>query len=124
MIENFNEIEGAMAKRIPSHPGKILEELYIKPLNINLEELAANLDISRNSLFKIRTGKASITPTIAVRLAEAFGTTPNLWLNLQQTYICGLSNMKKPINLSSQCIGTTGKLEDVQEAVQRFLYNC
>ncbi len=73
-------------KRKPNHPGIILEELYIKPLNLNLQELAENLDISRNSLFKIRTGKASITPSLAVRLSEAFDTTPNLWLNLQQKY--------------------------------------
>lgn len=73
-------------KRKPNHPGIILDELYIKPLNLNLQELAENLDISRNSLFKIRTAKASITPSIAIRLAEAFDTTPNLWLNLQQKY--------------------------------------
>ena len=73
-------------KRKPNHPGIILDELYIKPLNLNLQELAENLDISRNSLFKIRTAKASITPCIAIRLAEAFDTTPNLWLNLQQKY--------------------------------------
>lgn len=73
-------------KRKPNHPGIILEELYIQPLNLNLQELAEHLGIPRNSLFKIRTTKASITPSLAVRLAEAFDTTPNLWLNLQQNY--------------------------------------
>lgn len=73
-------------KRKPNHPGVILDELYIKPLDLNFQELADNLGISRNTLFKIRTAQNSITPTIAVRLAEAFGTTPNLWLNLQQNY--------------------------------------
>jgi antitoxin HigA-1 len=73
-------------KRKPNHPGVILDELYIKPLNLNLQELSDNLGISRNSLFKIRTAKASITASIAIRLAEAFDTTPNLWLNLQQKY--------------------------------------
>ncbi|HEV8051676.1 MAG TPA: HigA family addiction module antitoxin [Parachlamydiaceae bacterium] len=73
-------------KRKPNHPGIILEELYIKPLDLNLQELAENLDISRNYLFKIRAARACITPSIAIRLAEAFDTTPNLWLNLQQKY--------------------------------------
>lgn len=73
-------------KRKPNHPGVILDELYIKPLNLNLSEFAQMLGISRNALFKIRTAKASITPKIAVRLAEVFETTPNLWLNLQQKY--------------------------------------
>src|SRR5271170_3205095 len=73
-------------KRKPNHPGIILDKLYIKPLDLNLNEFAEILGISRNALFKIRTAKAGITPKIAVRLAEAFETTPNLWLNLQQKY--------------------------------------
>lgn len=73
-------------KRKPTHPGIILEEHYIKPLSLNLQELADNLGISRNVLFKIRTARANITASIAIRLAEAFDTTPNLWLNLQQKY--------------------------------------
>ncbi len=73
-------------KRKPTHPGEILDELYIKPLNLNLQKLADRLCIARNTLFKIRAGRASITPAIAISLAEAFDTTPQLWLNLQQTY--------------------------------------
>lgn len=73
-------------KRKPSHPGEILDELYIKPLNLNLQKLADRLCIARNTLFKIRAGRASITPAIAISLAEAFDTTPQLWLNLQQAY--------------------------------------
>lgn len=76
----------SVKKRKPNHPGIVLDELYIKPLDLSLQELADNLGISRNTLFKIRLGKANITPGIAVRLAEAFDTTPNLWLNLQQKY--------------------------------------
>jgi len=72
--------------RKPTHPGTILEEHYIKPLGLNLYELASHLGISRNTLFKIRAGKVAITTAIAVRLAEAFRTTPNLWLNLQQKF--------------------------------------
>ena len=73
-------------KRKPNHPGKILDELYIKPLALNLQKLADRLLIARNTLFKIRSGRASITPSIAIALSEAFDTTPQLWLNLQQTY--------------------------------------
>lgn len=73
-------------KRKPAHPGMILEEHYVKPLNLNLQDLADHLGITRNTLFKIRIGKANITPTVALALAEAFDTTPQLWLNLQQKY--------------------------------------
>ncbi len=73
-------------KRKPTHPGEILDEDYIKPLQLNLQKLADRLGISRNTLFKIRSGEYSITPEIAISLAEAFDTTPQLWLNLQQSY--------------------------------------
>lgn len=73
-------------KRKPTHPGEILDEDYIKPLNLNLQKLADRLGISRNTLFKIRSGEASVTPSIAIALSEAFDTTPQLWLNLQQNY--------------------------------------
>lgn len=42
--------------------------------------------IARNTLFKIRIGEASVTSAIVPSLAEAFDTTPQLWLNLQQNY--------------------------------------
>ncbi len=73
-------------KRKPSHPGEILDELYIKPLKLNLQKLADRLGISRNTLFKIRSCQADITPAIALALADAFDTTPQLWLNLQTNY--------------------------------------
>lgn len=73
-------------KRKPSHPGEILDDLYIKPLNLNLQKLADRLGIARNTLFKIRTRLASVTPAIALSLAEAFDTTPQLWINLQTNY--------------------------------------
>lgn len=73
-------------KRKPTHPGEMLDELYIKPLQLNLQKLADRLGIARNTLFKIRAGEASVTPSIALSLAEAFDTTPQLWLNLQQNY--------------------------------------
>ncbi|HSX03430.1 MAG TPA: HigA family addiction module antitoxin [Rhabdochlamydiaceae bacterium] len=73
-------------RRKPTHPGIILNEDYIKPLNLNLQKLAERLLMTRNTLFKLRKGKASITPSIAISLADLFDTSPQLWLNLQQNY--------------------------------------
>lgn len=73
-------------KRKPLHPGVILEEHYLKPLNLSLQKLADHLGIARNTLFKIRTGRGNITPGIALALGNAFDTTPQFWLNLQQKY--------------------------------------
>lgn len=84
-----------VSKRKPSHPGKILEEHYIKPLNLNLQILADALEISRNTLFRIRMGQMGITPRLALNLAAAFDTTPNLWLNLQQKYDLWIEEHKK-----------------------------
>lgn len=82
-----------MTKRKPHHPGIILDELYIKPLNLNVQELADKLKLSKLSLFKIRRAQANITPLIAIRLAEVFDTTtPDLWLSLQQKYDLYIEN--------------------------------
>lgn len=82
-------------KRKPTHPGRILDEHYIKPLNLNLQKLADHLGIARNTLFKIRAGKADITPSLAIALSEAFDTTPQFWMNLQQKYDLWLEENNK-----------------------------
>ena len=73
-------------KRKPTHPGNILKEDYIIPLEISVTEMAMKLGISRKTLSKILNEKGSITPDMALRLARAFDTTPDLWLNLQKNY--------------------------------------
>ena len=73
-------------KRKPTHPGNILKEDYLLPLEISVTEMAMNLGISRKTLSKILNEKGSITPDMALRLARAFDTTPDLWLNLQKSF--------------------------------------
>lgn len=73
-------------KRKPTHPGNILREDYLIPLEISVTEMAMNLGISRKTLSKILNEKGSITPDMALRLARAFDTTPDLWLNLQKNF--------------------------------------
>lgn len=70
--------------RKPSHPGAILRRDYMKPLNLTVTDLAAHLGISRKHLSQVIHGRASVTAGLALRLARAFGTTPELWLNLQR----------------------------------------
>ncbi len=73
-------------KRKPTHPGKIILEDYLKPLSMTITDMAAILSVSRKTLSKIINEKASITPDMALRLARAFDTTPELWINLQMNY--------------------------------------
>lgn len=72
--------------RMPTHPGNILKRHYLEPLTLTVSELAHVLGISRKTLSRIVNGRASITSDMALRLSRAFRTTPELWLNLQQTY--------------------------------------
>jgi len=73
-------------KRQPTHPGTILREDYLVPLEISVTEMAMNLGISRKTLSKILNEKGAVTPDMALRLARAFDTTPDLWLNLQKNF--------------------------------------
>jgi antitoxin HigA-1 len=73
-------------KRQPTHPGAILREDYLVPMATTVTEMAAKLGVSRKTLSKILNGNGAITPDMALRLSRAFGTTPDLWLNLQNNF--------------------------------------
>lgn len=70
----------------PPHPGEILRELYLEPLNLSVTDVAKGLGITRKSLSEVLNKHAGISTSMALRLAEAFDTTPEFWLNLQQEY--------------------------------------
>ena len=70
-------------KRIPTHPGEILSEEFLKPLGITQVALAAHLGIPVQRINEIVRGKRGITPDTAWKLAQAFETSPEFWLNAQ-----------------------------------------
>jgi addiction module HigA family antidote len=76
----------SLQKRAPVHPGRILLKHYIEPLKIKIIDLADNLGVSRKAISAIVNEHKAITPDMALRLSKAFGTTPELWLNLQRNY--------------------------------------
>jgi addiction module HigA family antidote len=67
----------------PPHPGEVLRELCLEPLNLTVTEAAASLDVSRNALSAILNGRAGISPEMAIRLSIAFDTTAESWLQQQ-----------------------------------------
>jgi len=69
--------------RIPTHPGEILSEEFLKPLAITQVALAAHLGIPVQRVNEIVRGKRGITPDTAWKLAQAFETSPEFWLNAQ-----------------------------------------
>ncbi len=70
----------------PPHPGEIIKEAYLEPLGLTVTEAAKALKVTRKTLSAIINGKAGISPAMAIRLSKAFHTTPQLWLNTQQSY--------------------------------------
>ncbi len=69
--------------RAPTHPGKMLLEEFLKPMNIPQTELAIMLQVPYQRVNEIINGQRGITPSTALRLAKVFGTSEDFWLNLQ-----------------------------------------
>ena len=70
----------------PPHPGIILLEDWIKPLNFTISEFALKIGTSRKNLSDIVNGKVGISSEMALKLSKALSTSAKLWLNLQISY--------------------------------------
>lgn len=70
----------------PPHPGDVIRELCLEPLDLSITEAAKALGVSRKTLSAILNGHAGISPEMAVRLSIAFDTTSESWLNQQSQY--------------------------------------
>ena len=75
-----------MKKISPVHPGEILFEEFLKPLNISQNKLGRDLNVSPRRINEIIHGKRSITADTALRLAAYFGNSSSFWLGLQMDY--------------------------------------
>jgi antitoxin HigA-1 len=74
-------------KRCPAHPGRILKNLYLKPLKITNAELSDILGISPKDVSEIVNEKKTLTSDMAIRLSHVFpNSTPASWLALQKNY--------------------------------------
>lgn len=69
--------------RLPTHPGKMLKEEFLEPLNITQVTLAAEIGVSHQQINEIVNGQRGITTTTALRLAKFLAMSPDFWLNLQ-----------------------------------------
>lgn len=74
-------------KRLPNiHPGEVLREEFLVPLQISQYRLAKEIAVTEARISAICLGKRAITADTALRLAAFFGTTPGFWLGLQADY--------------------------------------
>ncbi|NCO42162.1 MAG: addiction module antidote protein, HigA family [Armatimonadetes bacterium CG_4_10_14_3_um_filter_66_18] len=70
----------------PTHPGEMLLEEFLRPLNLTQVDVAKRLGVSYPRLNEIIRGRRGVTPDTALRLERAFGMEAQFWLNLQQTW--------------------------------------
>ena len=73
-------------KRQPTHPGEVLREEFLVPLGLTQSQVAKALHTSFRAVNELVNEKRGITTEMALRLSKYFGTTPQLWLNLQNQY--------------------------------------
>lgn len=70
--------------RQPTRPGEILDQEFLKPLGMTQKRLAEHLGCDLKVVNRIVRGRSSVTAEMAVKLAAAFSTTAEFWLNAQQ----------------------------------------
>ncbi len=79
--------------RTPIHPGEILAD-ELREIGISAAELARTLEVPANRISQIIARKRAISADTALRLARYFGTTPDLWMNLQKSYELDLARQQ------------------------------
>ena len=83
--------------RIPTHPGEILLEEFLSPLEVTQVAFAEHIGVSVQRVNELIRGKRGITPETAWLLSQALGTTPQFWVNLQTNHDLALNRPKKSV---------------------------
>lgn len=83
--------------RVPTHPGEILLEEFLKPLGLTQVALADHLGIPIQRINELVRGKRGVTPETAWLLAGAFATSAEFWINLQANHDLAKSRPKRKI---------------------------
>ena len=73
-------------KLAPVHPGEVLLEEFLKPMELSQNRLAIDMGVPSRRINEIVLGKRRITADTALRLARYFGMSPQFWLGLQMDY--------------------------------------
>lgn len=70
----------------PPHPGEVIRELCLAPLELSVTKAAEGLGVTRKTLSSLLNGRSGISPEMAIRLSKAFGGSPESWLSQQMMY--------------------------------------
>lgn len=82
----------------PSHPGEVLKDLFLEPLDMSAGALAKKVGVPRTRIERLVGGMTGMSADTALRLSTFFGNTPDFWLNLQHAY--DLAQAREDIDLS------------------------
>ena len=74
------------AEMTPVHPGEVLQEEFLGPLELSQHRLALDIHVDPRRINEIVQGRRSVTANTALRLARYFNTSPEFWLGLQSQY--------------------------------------
>ena len=92
-----------MPMKNPPHPGRSIRNACLEPLGLSISEGAKILDVTRQALNNVITGKSGISPEMAIRLTKAFGSTEETWLRMQLAYDLAAARKKeRKIKVHSQ----------------------
>lgn len=72
--------------RCPTHPGRVLADIFLPAVGVSKSKLAEHLGVSRQTLYDLLGQKQPVTPQMAVRLGKLVGNHPRLWLNMQSAH--------------------------------------
>ena len=72
--------------RIPTHPGEVLREEFLRPLGLSQVRFARHLGVPLQRINEIVRARRGVTPETAWLLSQALGTTPEFWVNLQSAH--------------------------------------
>ncbi|MGN7871050.1 HigA family addiction module antitoxin [Paracoccus sp. 22332] len=83
----------------PSHPGEVLNELFLQPLELSAGKLAKRLNVPRTRIERLVKGETDMTADTALRLSKFFGNTAEFWMNLQRAY--DLAEAREHVDVSN-----------------------
>ena len=91
----------------PEHPGAILKTLFMEPLALGIKQVAQYLDVTPKTISALVNGHQGVSVEMALRLSKAFGTTADIWINMQKDY--DLWSVSAEVNLDKVQIITPRK---------------
>ena len=92
------------SKLPPVHPGEVLLEEFLKPLDISQYRLAKSMSVPPRRVNEIVLGKRSVSADTALRLGRYFGTSEQFWLNLQNEYDLDVEKDRLGLRLETEVV--------------------